>query len=413
MTFNNFKFVSVDPTQPAPRGRQLHQAIANENVETIEIPVISCDEVPIPDKVQEVENFEDDEEPENNAGVESSSERANDRIWCKNATKLFLKVVLDTDIYIKTRSAGGHKRKIGHLWDNFLVTFKSEPEFKSLPRSFRRVVDSSKCNSKFRSLKKTYKKATDKVLAHTSRGITRSRPPWFDEMCQIFSNCDSVQTAVEEPSATRSGSTSFRVPLTTSRNQIQPLNVDHNDPIFDLIASVCTSVTKEVRVSVREFAEAFLDTIEEKAEKKRRVDAKMELKLRKVVALEKRVELMEREAEDRALERERKEKKDAALLSHYKTMNEILSILAKRSVQSSNSQNNKKENGSTGRSVLSFSSPSKTARISGSLSVLTVIVSQLSIYGLCKAQQVVTFNNILSVFIVKRYLHMSLNCDTR
>ncbi|KAL0075964.1 hypothetical protein J3Q64DRAFT_1703776 [Phycomyces blakesleeanus] len=258
MSFNNLCFFSVDPTQPAPHGKapraitsdqtdleqiedQLvhdNKAIDNSKVEVLydsDAEVTGNGEVEDLEDIEDLENFEDIENDEDFEDIENNKEFED----VTNAENI--------------RSAGEHKRKVGHLWNNFLVAFRNEQDFSSLPQHFKTTVDSSRCNNKFKALKVAFKKESDRVYIQASRGLK---------------NVDEGQLVTEEPE-TRSSSS---VSLPTPTRQSQTHNTRDYNVILELMSSTYDKVMEESRAATCKFAEAFLGSNEEQAEKNRMID---------------------------------------------------------------------------------------------------------------------------------------------
>ncbi|KAL0095191.1 hypothetical protein F4703DRAFT_1922816 [Phycomyces blakesleeanus] len=249
MSFNNLCFFSVDPTQPAPHGKapraitsdqtdleqiedQLvhdNKAIDNSKVEVLydsDAEVTGNGEVEDLEDIEDLENFEDIENDEDFEDIENNKEFED----VTNAENV------ETEHNDDIRSAGEHKRKVGDLWNNFLVAFRNEQDFSSLPQHFKTTVDSSRCNNKFKALKVAFKKESDRVYIQASRGLENV--------------VDEGQLVTEEPE-TRSSSS---VSLPTPTRQSQTHNTRNYNVILELMSSTYDKVMEESRAATCKFA---------------------------------------------------------------------------------------------------------------------------------------------------------------
>ncbi|KAL0083899.1 hypothetical protein F4703DRAFT_1929327 [Phycomyces blakesleeanus] len=392
MSYNRIRFVSVNPAQPATEDSQSLPETSNEAVFDTFPDVVSAEATgngELEDAIDEedVLHSEDDEDAEQVASTEDVPEVSTSQFWSMDATRLLLKVILQTDHHNLVKAAGGNKKKIGHLWNTLVEAFKAETDFENLPLSLNSTVDSNKCNTKFKLLKTSFKADSGRVYAQTGRNAYLPRMRWFNEMREITLNdptysipclvstgtmsqgvtitrtsttgritrehvgtsqpleiLEEEQAAAEEPAA-EEPEPAAEDPVANSYSSVPPsvpLLVapahdrlpagDRYDSMLELMGSAYAAMREDIRVSTRELTEAF-GTAEEREEKKRRVALELELRTMEV-------NLFVKENEERSLERARRARRDDELLADHKRMTDLLSKFVSRNIEDSSIQSN-------------------------------------------------------------------------
>ncbi|KAL0075575.1 hypothetical protein J3Q64DRAFT_1374122 [Phycomyces blakesleeanus] len=396
MSFDSFQIIFVDPSKPGqPRQPFRSAVIAAEIVDTNDVTASDykvTDIREVGEKENEDANDSDsDEDQEENGEGESSSKIVKSRIWCRDSTRLLLKVILDTDTDGKIRAAKRNKQRIGRIWIDLFEAFKNEPGFDNLPQKFKSSVNIFKCNNKFKLLKKSFEQSLDRDSTQAGGDVGHSRGTWFDELRKITLNdpsfnapaLDSSELDSVKPTITRKPPTQKITkehidsshpleiiyerfvpveepeticPSTANRpifpHRVQPQYNDDMNSALELMATSHTSISEDMRLSALSLMDSFVGTSEEKAQKKRRVDKVIEIWERHTATYEKDVKTRarkesrkEREAEAKNVDRERRARRDEELLLKQRRMNDMLARIIQRNDKGSNSQNT--DNGET------------------------------------------------------------------
>ncbi|KAL0076280.1 hypothetical protein J3Q64DRAFT_1840995 [Phycomyces blakesleeanus] len=228
----------------------------------------------------------------------------------------------DSNVKESSLESTRHMQKIGYICANFFQDFTNDPELDELPHGFKSAIDKPTITCTAPSGRITRKHlGSSQPLEVIEEEITPSEEPLID-----------IPTSVNH---------------SVLPHHAQQLNNNSLNSVLDVMASLHTAIREEIRLSTQNFMESYLDTTEERAEKKRRVDEEFEMWARHTAAYEKDVETRareaarrEREVEIKAVDRERKARRDEIFLLEQKRMNDILAGIVQQTDKDNNTWNN-------------------------------------------------------------------------